>query len=529
MLLIFGLANSQDLVYIKFADKPSADTYFLNPTLMLSQKALDRRIKYDISLDIRDIPVEPIYVSQVEDLGIEPIAVSKWFNGVFAWCTDEQVSQVEALPFVSGVESFVRNTGKISSGKIQQNKFVETMEEVGQLNGLMDFEYGFTFNQVTQLNLDYLHNLGFTGAGISIAVLDNGFVGVDNIDGFSYIRNNGQIKGGYNFVANNENFYAGGGHGTAVLSTIGGYVEEAFVGTAIDADFYLFITEDNSHELPDEEVHWISAAERADSIGIDVINTSLGYANFDDSRYNYTYEDMDGNTTYISRAANIAGEKGIMVLVSAGNSGANEWHYITAPADAENILTIGAVDENGNPAYFSSFGPAADGRIKPDVDAMGWGATVISTNGTISYSSGTSFSSPIMAGAMACLIQAFPNTHPAELRQSVRASANLFNNPTDQMGYGIPDFGAVYDALMSTHEVIKESFISVFPNPTNDILNIKADKNIEKIQLFNMEGKMMRQLENQNQLNLSGLPQGTYFLKILLENRQTVIKKVIKK
>src|SRR5690606_61371 len=393
---------------------------------------------------------------------------------------------------------------------------------------ILDFVYGFTEDQVTQLNLDYLHNLGFTGEGITIAVLDNGFPGVDEESGFAYIRDNGQIKGGYNFVDDNDDIYSQGTHGTVVLSTMGGYIENQFVGTAIDADYYLFITENTDAEMPDEEVFWVAAAERADSIGVDVINTSLGYSEFDDSRYDYTYEDMNGETTFITRGAQFAAEKGIMVVGSAGNSGNNEWYYITAPADGTDVFTIGAVDSDGNPAGFSSYGPTADGRIKPDVDAMGSWAAVIEPDGEISFSSGTSFSSPIMAGAMACFIQAFPNLHPMDVRQTVRESAHLFENPTDQMGYGIPNFEEAYN-LLSVEEVDQQTHISIYPNPTSGILNIQSEKETQQVQLISVEGKIVRKLGAVSQLDLNNLPNGIYILKVQFTDGKSEIKKVVKK
>ncbi len=528
-LILTGFSFSQDLVLIKFSDKPSSQTYFDNPILMLSQKALDRREKYNIELNMQDVPVETSYVTQIEALGIEPIAVSKWFNGVFAWCTAGQISQAEALGFVSEVETFVQNKFKTSNNGPIADKFNLPNEIPQGSDGILDFVYGATETQVTQLNLDYLHNLGFTGDGITIAVLDNGFPGVNTEEGFAYIRNNGQIKGGYNFIDNNEQFYERGTHGTVVLSTIGGYLENQFVGTAIDADFYLFITENTDHELPDEEVNWIEAAERADSIGVDVINTSLGYNEFDDPRYDYTYEDMDGQTTFITRGAQIAAEKGIMVVNSAGNSGSDPWHFITAPADGVDVFTIGAVRANGQAASFSSYGPTFDGRIKPDVDALGSGAAIIRPNGEIDEGSGTSFSSPIMAGAMACFIQAFPETVPMVMRQKVRESGHLFQNPTTQLGYGIPDFGEAYEDMMAVQDFIEASQVTIYPNPTSGIVNIQSEKAIRQIQLISMEGKIVRRYDAVNRLNIQELPKGVYVLKVQLENGEMNVQKLIKK
>lgn len=528
LFLSFVTAYAQDLVLIKFNDKPSSQVYFSDPTLMLSQKALDRRLKYNIEINMQDIPVEQSYVNQIEALGISPIAVSKWFNGVFAWCTQAQVSDAESLSFVDGVESFVRDSGKQNTTQKIGDKFKDILlsETSKTFNG---FDYGYTQTQVTQIKLDFLHDLGFTGEGITIAVLDNGFMGVNTTDGFSYIRDNSQIKGTYNFVNNTEDVYnTSGTHGTMVLSTIGGYYEGEFVGTAIDADFYLFITENNQHELPDEEVNWIAAAEKADSLGVDVINTSLGYSYYDDPKYNLNYADMNGQTAYISRGAQIASEKGIMVVVSAGNEGNDSWHYITAPADAQGVFTIGAVDAYGNPAGFSSFGPTSDGRIKPDVDGMGVSSTILNTYGDITFGSGTSFSSPIMAGAMACLIGAFPNIYPEDLRQKVRASANYFNNPTNQMGYGIPDFSTAYNKCLGVSD-FNSNAVTVFPNPTDGLVQINSEIPVARLQLVSYEGKIIRKYNAASQLDISSLPKGIYILKIMLQNGKAQTKKIIKK
>lgn len=529
LIIIFHLANAQDIVLVKFNDKPSSATYFANPTTMLSQKALDRRAKYNIELNMQDVPVEGTYVTQIQALGIQTIAVSKWFNGVFAWMTDAQISQAEALPFVSEVESLVRNPGLTKNIVPVADKFQVNNQTQNYVNNILDLNYGVTETQVTQLNLDYLHNLGFTGEGITIAVLDNGFPGVDQVSGFSYIRNNGQIKGGYNFVDGNDDIYSQGTHGTIVLSTIAGYIENQYVGTAIDADFYLFITENTDAEMPDEEIWWIAAAEEADSIGVDVINTSLGYNEFDDARYNYTYEDMNGQTAFITRGAQIAAEKGMMIVNSAGNSGNSDWHYITAPADGIDVFTIGAVDDNGNPASFSSYGPTVDGRIKPDVSAHGSWTYTIEPDGNIGNASGTSLSSPIMTGALACFVQAFPEVHPSTLRQTVRETASRFSNPTNQLGYGIPNFEQAYNNLLSVSDVNAETAISIYPNPTKGLVNVQSEKAIQSLELISVEGKVIQKNLNSTKIDLNGLPNGIYFLKVELSNGRIQFEKVVKK
>lgn len=525
-IIIFGFGFGQDIVLIQFTDKPSAEIYFDNPTLMLTQKALDRKAKYNIELDLMDVPVEEVYVETVESLGIVPIQVSKWFNGVFAWCTETEIAQLEALDFVEEVKSLVRNEDAGFVAEEMDDQLDYLFENVQTED--IDFDYGYAATQVEQINLQFLHEQGFTGEGITIAVLDNGFPGVDTADGFAYIRDNGQIKGGYNFTHHNEDIYGHGTHGTVVLSTIAGYIENEYIGTAIDADFYLFITENSAHEMPDEEINWLAAAEMADYLGVDVINTSLGYYEYDDSRYNYTYADMDGQTAYISQAAQIAAEKGMMVVVSAGNSGNKTWHYITTPADAEDVFTIGAVDAYGDPAAFTSFGPTSDGRIKPDVAALGVAAAVIRFDGEIGYSNGTSFSSPIMAGAMACLIQAFPNYHPADLRQKVKESANYYDNPTDQLGHGIPDFEEAYGACLGVLDFDKK-YVKVYPNPSSGLYTIDAEIPVRQLQVISFTGKIVRKYKATTELDISDLPQGIYILKVQLENGQTEVKKLIKK
>lgn len=515
---LFLITFAQEFVLVKFADKPSASTYLSNPTSMLTQKSIDRRTKYNIPITEQDVPVEQSYINQVVNLGIQPVAISKWFNGVFAELTSSQIAQVQNLPFVQGIESFVKQTSEPINPLVGNKHTVETF----------DYNYGVTNQQVKQLKLDYLHNLGFTGEGISIAVIDGGFPGVDQVEGFAYLRNNNQIKGGYNFVDNSDFFYTRDSHGTVVLSTIGGYLENQFVGTAIDADFYLYISEKVEEEIPHEEAWWIAAAERADYEGVDVINTSLGYSEFDDWRYNYSYEDMDGQTAFITRGAQIAAQKGIMLVNSAGNSGMNFWHYITAPADGKDVFTIGAVDEWGIPGGFSSYGPSSDGRVKPDVAARGVAAFLIRPNGDIHASNGTSFSSPIMAGAMACFLQAFPNKDLAELREAVRKSAHLYPQSDNQMGFGIPDFSKAHNLMMSVKENDKAQFV-LYPNPTQNEIYISSDKLIQQIEVLNFEGKLLKKLNVKEKLSLNELPIGVYMIKVNFEDGSSTSKKIIKR
>lgn len=515
VLLFFIFSFSQELVLIQFVDKPSATTYFNNPLLMLSQKSLDRRIKYNINLTLSDIPVEDSYVQQIQNLGVSIIAKTKWFNGVVCYLSEEQKNQIQNMSFVQDIDSFVRQNG--------YGKEVKTQDFIQ--NSTMSFNYGSAQIQTEQIHLDYLHTQNFTGSGITIAMFDSNFPGVDTLPAFAHLRDNNHIKGTYNFVTNSTEVYSGHNHGTITLSTIAGYIENSFVGTAIDADFYLFSTEDVSQEIPEEMVYWVEAAEKADELGVDIISSSLGYSTFDNPIYNYTQEDLDGNTSYISKGAQIAAEKGIMVVNSAGNSGTETWHKINFPADAPDVFTIGAVTENGESSSFSSYGPTADFRVKPDVSALGTAASAINNSGTVAVYNGTSLSAPIISGAMACLMQAFPNELPSVLRQKVRASANYFVNPGEQIGYGIPDFEQVLEQMKT--EDFKSSKPEIYPNPVKNKLFI-SNSEVKSVEVFSLEGIKLLSNKNSLEIDLSSLFKGTYVVKITDNTGKIYNNKVIK-
>lgn len=426
-----------EIAWVYFKDKPARTSYLANPTTMLSQRSINRRTRQNIPLDAMDVPIEKTYYNQLKNTaGIKIRAKSKWLNALHIEGTKTNINKLKLLSFVVKVEfadkSF--NTGRISDAKRShhpENKF-------GSIT--TDFIYGNTLTQIQMLGGETLHQQNFTGSGMYIAVIDAGFPGVNTMSAFSRIRTNNQILGGYDFVNRTTNFYTGSSHGTSVLSTIAGFVENQFVGTAPDASFYLFITEDNTQETPLEESLWVEAAERADSLGVDVINTSLGYFTFDNPKHDYTYADMNGNKTFISRGAEIGFSRGMILVNAAGNEGANPWKYIIAPADAKSVLSVGAVNASKVIASFSSFGPTSDNRVKPDVLAHGQAVYIINSAGNIATSNGTSFASPVMAGVVACFWQKNPTKTNKEIIQIIKESAHLYNNPSPQYGYGIPKF-----------------------------------------------------------------------------------------
>jgi subtilisin family serine protease len=332
------------------------------------------------------------------------------------------------------------------------------------------YDYGLSEWQTAVHQGDVLHGLGYTGKDVTIAIIDAGFYHVDRLPAFEKMRSDGRILGTRDFVNRSSNLYDGHTHGMVVLSIIGGYLPGELVGTAPDASFWLLRSEDTGSEYPIEEDNWVCAAEFADSAGADIINTSLGYSTFDDTVSNHSYADMDGNTTRISRAADMASARGIVVVVSAGNQGATPWHYISAPADADSVLAVAAMNADGVIASFSSRGPSSDGRVKPDVTAVGQGTWMADPAAGIRQGNGTSLSAPVITGLAACLRQALPAASAATLVQSVRESSDRYARPDSAFGYGIPDMALALYLAGSRAEVAEAPM--VFPNPINDLFYI---------------------------------------------------------
>lgn len=513
--------TAQEQAWVFFTDKPNSETQLQTPSLFLTQKALLRKQKHSIPIDVRDLPIENDYINTIKSqTGITFLATSKWFNALYIEGEQTDIEALLTLSFVESVFYMDRSLNTSAAAKKLKATNTNTLVNKAHKETMTDFVYGTTQTQIEQLNLQALHNENYTGNDITIAIMDNGFNNVNTISAFDRARENNLLLGGYDFEDKTEAIYdyTGGSHGTNVLSTMLGFIENEFVGTAIDAQYYLFRTEVDESESPKEEAYWIAAAERADSLGVDIINTSLGYSDFDDSKYDYTTSDMDGKTTFISQASTIALEKGMLPVNSAGNSGNSAWGIITAPADSPGALSIGAVDANGNLASFSSVGPTADGRIKPDVMAMGVASTVITENGTIATSQGTSFSSPIMAGAVACFWQSMPNKSPQEIMDLVRTSGNLANNPNTSYGYGIPNFG---NSILSIDSLtINDSKkLLLIKNPVTTYLSFNYPEAwiSQKYLIYNLAGAEVQNgiLTEGNDVNVSKLSTGIYFFKSL--------------
>lgn len=550
--ITFFQVTAQEDAWLFLKDKPNATTFLNNPLTMLSQEALDRRANLGISIDNIDVPVDDSYYSQLKnETTITVLAKSKWLNAVHVQGSDSDINNLTATySFIESIEfankSLNTSNKSISKSKIiapnHQNKFSEIET---------DFNYGSADNQIKMLKGEYLHKLGLTGENQIIAIIDAGFPNVNTLDAFQRIRDNNQILGGYNFADRNTNFYSRSSHGTHVLSSIAGYIEGEYVGTAPDAKFYLFISEISETETVLEESLWVEAAERADSLGVDVINTSLGYTTYDNPDHSHTYADMDGKTTFISRGAEIGATRGLLLVNSAGNSGNDAWKYIGAPADAPSVISVGAVDADGDIAFFSSFGPTSDGRIKPEILGQGYNPALIDYNTGLvkTTSSGTSFSSPIMAGLIACLngnerfllkssgkSNSLTENFNTYLKQAVYESADKYNNPLDQHGYGIPNFETALNNYIGSTGSISDnqlSEMSIFPNPIEDTFTIDLKSSYFenlKIQLYTILGKVVLEKESTNSktIDISSLDSGIYILKLSNGNQYKSLK-LIKK
>jgi serine protease AprX len=506
---------------IVFTNKDNTPFTLEAPDEFLSQKALERRQRQDIPLSFNDLPVTPAYIDSLITAGARVLSVSKWFNAVTIKVLDNLIlNRIAKLTFVK--KDFI-----LKSSTDKQIKRTDYNTGVQEVAASLDLDYGPTWWQTAIHNGHLLHKQGFTGKDITIAVIDAGFARADILPAFERLRQNGQILGTRDFVHDGTDIFLGQSHGMSVLSIMGGYLPGDIVGTAPDASFWLLRSEDGSSEYRIEEDNWIAAAEFADSAGVDIINTSLGYSVFDDTLQNYTYAQMDGNTARISRAADMAASKGILVVVSAGNKGNTAWKYITAPADADSVLAVGAIDQSRLIASFSSRGPSSDGQVKPSIVAIGSGTYVAYPDGTIRQGSGTSYSAPVISGLAACLWQANRDATVMELQAAICESADRFHQPDNDYGYGIPDFNLAHVLLqINKGSASFTQSVMVFPNPFSNQLYIVFKSAVDvpvDLSFYDLAGKEIfrktyPQVAGRNYLKIEeiydNLPSGVYLLKI---------------
>lgn len=439
---------------VQFTDKAGSSFSLSNPAEYLSQRAIDRRLRYNISIDSTDLPVNSRYLDSVRLSGdVTMLNISKWLNQVSISTTDTAaIARIAAFTFVKSMEAIASFTSAANAGS---NKF-ETIQESSALapppmqeNLTQYYNYGLSNGQVKIHKGDFLHNLGFRGEGMQMAIIDAGFFNYLSLPTFDSIRTNNQVLGTWDFVDNEDSVNDDDPHGMQCLSTIAANMPGTFIGTAPKTSFYLYRSEESDTEYPIEEHNYAAALERADSIGADVTSTSLGYTTFDVPSLNHSYADMNGNTTIAARAADYAARKGMLMVVAAGNEGQSSWHFLSTPSDADSVLSVGAVDTLGTVAGFSGYGPSSDGQVKPGVAAVGRQAVIANgSTGMPGYGNGTSFACPNMAGLSTCLWQAFPEVSNMEIISALQESASKFTTPDDRVGYGIPDLKKAFVILV---------------------------------------------------------------------------------
>ena len=526
--MIMQAQIATNIYWVQFTDKANSPYSIDNPEEFLSQRALERRARLNIAIDEYDIPVNPQYLEAVEACGAQLLNPSKWLNGVSVYTNSQAVvDAINALEFVE----VVRNCPNYPEAQRDKEIWMDNeMQVSGNPVVYRDF-YGGAHTQVYQLRVNELHDMGFDGTGVVIAILDGGFIGTDMHNTFDAMRAEGRLLGVRDFVFGSTSVYSQSTHGTSCLSTMAAYDPNNMVGTAPKASYYLFHTEDGDGENIVEEYNWVSGAEYADSLGVDVCSTSLGYIDFDMPQWDHHFPDFDGHTAPMTIGAEIAASRGIICMNSAGNEGGGTC-TLGIPADAEHILTVGAVDASGQRAWFSSVGPTYDGRIKPDVMAMGEGTYVASGWGGYYNGDGTSFSNPVLAGAVACLRQAMPTASVQEICDAVRAAGNNAGNPDSYNGYGIPDFVMALTLLDAVEEVeIENEIISVFPNPSKGAVNIAFKEGVDwtNMTVYDNIGRIIVNTMNINELEsvLNNLSSGVYTVKVDSEVGSQTVKVVV--
>lgn len=526
-------AQTNGIFRIYFTDKNNSPYSLTAPEDFLSQKSIDRRVRYSIPVDSKDLPINPHYIDSVKQFSNLFIhAKSKWMNSIAVETDSVTLDSIMNLSCVTTVVRLKSKNDIIPSEKLEVN-FIR------RFNSFSQNYYGAAYDQIHIHNGELLHNLNYRGEGMTIAVLDAGFPSVNTETAFQHLFNENRVAGTYNFVSDIPDVYTNTHvHGSLVLSCMASKIEYMHVGTSPEATYYFLLTENANSEAPLEEDNWVEAAEYADSSGVDLINSSLGYTTFDDASLNYSYADMNGNTTFVSRGADIAAAKGILVVASAGNNGTDSWFYIGSPGDADSVLTAGAVGTDRIYAGFSSKGPSSDGDIKPNIAAVGYATALIwPGNPNVSFGSGTSFSSPISCGMAACLWQAHPEKNNMEIIAAIQQSASQYTSPDSLMGYGIPDFYLAHQILSGQANQPEFLYGSVFPNPFSDELLIdlfSANEILAEIKIYSATGQfiyataeiLVPGVKNRISLlrNTEKLSSGIYFIYIYSGNNTQVFK-----
>ena len=497
ILISFFIGSSAHAQYSKYIvqlkNKGGTTHSLSNPSTYLSAKAIERRTRQKLTLDSTDLPVSAAYLSAIKQVpNVTVLNVSKWLNQVLITTTDAAaLTQINNLPFVKGTSPIAAQARPNDNNPVS-SKFKEVISALppseirngaygtSGSQGTPILNYGNSFAQIHLHEGEYLHDMGFTGQGITIAILDAGFYGYKTNSAIDSIRLQNRVLGEWDYVMNETSVTEDHPHGLYCLSIIGANKPGQIIGSAPHAKFFLLRTEDAATEYPVEEQNWVVAAEFADSAGVDMITSSLGYADFDDPVFNHSYAQRNGNTAMITIGADLAVKKGIIVTNSAGNSGgqAGEAKYVSCPADGDSVFTVGATTVTGIMAGFSSWGPNGAGRTKPNIVSVGQGTVLANTAGNASAGNGTSFSNPLACGLIACLWQAFPEFTNMEITNAVQKSSSRYSSPDAQYGYGIPNFRLAYEILTKDREarniagILGDKWLKPYPVPFKQELKL---------------------------------------------------------
>ncbi|AYA36374.1 peptidase S8 [Hymenobacter oligotrophus] len=485
---------------IYFKDKAGTPFTVSQPRDFLSERALQRRQRQGIAVQPRDLPVSPGYTAQLKSTaGVRVLYTSRWFNAAVVECDSAALGRVQGLPFVRAANTLNRTATATPAPPA-----APAPATAARTTAERDPSYGLGFWQADMLGAVTMHKAGYRAEGMHIAVFDAGFPGVDRMGIFESMRNEGRLLSTFDFVDRDKTVFEKSTHGTLCLSTMAGNQPGKFIGTAPKASYHLMITEDTRSEQHIEEVNWLLAAEYADSVGVDIISSSLGYNTFDAPSRDYSYQDMNGRTAIASRAATMAARTGILVVNSAGNDGANSWRYIGAPADADSVLTVGAVDSLRQQAVFSSLGPTADGRIKPNVSAQGVGSVIVNVGDVVQRGNGTSYACPITAGMAAGFWQANPTLSAQQVIEWLQRSATQANRPDNLQGYGIPSFTRAYNLLNPNNPLSAKAGpnpggeMSIFPNPAGRELALQLPEAFRRkalrVRVTDAKGALVKEL-----------------------------------
>lgn len=508
----FCLQAQEHVYFLSFDKKTQTE----DPHSFLTDRSLLRRQSHAIKIDHHDYPVDKELVSRVLDSQTSLLFTSKWLNGILIKSVNARTFERKKYPFVKDVQYLgILNKGNTASSSL------------AQINKTEELSYGNSLEQVQSLGVDKMHLAGFNGKGRYIAVLDGGFTNANTLASLQHLYDSQRVKFVYNVVKRNAQVYQSHIHGTNVLSCLAAYSPSNLIGTGYGADFALIVTEDVERERLMEEYFWLRGAEIADSLGVDIISSSLGYNTFEDDPANsHTQDQLDGETAIITQAAEMAARKGILVIVSAGNNYMTSWPKIVFPADGDSVLAVGAVDNSGNKASFSAVGPTADGRTKPDVCALGTGVVVNSDGDNYARVSGTSYSTPLVTGLAAGLWQMDTTLSNIELKNYLVQSASIYCTPNNQIGYGIPNFELAYELITNRkyRECSPNSIdYAFFPNPVEGSVVFREGELAlqgKEYAILDVNGKVLLQgmvgtpSYLKIKIDISGLKAGVYFIRI---------------